>query len=575
MLKRILALAVCLALCLSLPALAEEVSADLPVRDNRPLFMSRLTGALESCDPASQALSLFMTVPPDSVTLRLLPTESGVRLEADAGGAPAAALEAGPEALWILYREQVLEVPFSLFTALAQGYAAPPIRDMDALLAKYRGPVSAWALKALELLSPMVSVSDSSSSTVQIHISGDARQLTDALIALVDEILADTQTVSSLLEDLKPFLAAAGAEDIPDAAALLEGWKYARRQLLADGPDAFLTMDVALQPSGTLFITSGTLTVKDKQLVFDARLRPGSVYGAYVFSASVSGSLLENCSRMELELNKALSSYPGSAVVRAQTWTVDGTLAVTDTGGDVSKIILNMTETENVGSREFLRSYDGTLKLNDIRGRTVETIDFGLTAGRQSASLRLSLQDRWGDITTALRLFFDEASLDLRVDAADNTLTLRLDLDENKRLSYGRFCTAEHDFGRYTELIYDGVKLLYRDSTQEFLCRAEYPSPDHLALLITRTEWSSSEEPTTARVDVTLPGEEDPCVLRGVVTDVYGREALRAELTAEPSAPVPSLGSREDRMILDMDTLLLLLSRAASGAGVEFPPEGE
>ena len=569
MLKRILALFVCLALCLVLPAAAEE---NTPVQDNRHLFLSRLTGALESCDPTSKAISLLLTMPPDSATLRLLPTENGVRLEAEPGGMPAA-LEAGPEALWILYQGQVLEIPFSLFTALVQSYAAPVIQNMDALLAKYRAPFSAWALKAWELLSPMVSVSDSS-STVQIHISGDARQVMDALVSLGDEILADTQTVPSLLEDLKPFLEAAGMQEIPDAAALRREWEYARRRLFADRPDAFLTMDVALQPSGTLFAASGTLTVKDKQLVFDAQLHPGSVYGAYVFSASVSGNLLENCSRVELDLTKALSSYPGSAAVRAQTWTVDGTLAVTNTSGSVSKIVLNMTETENTGSREYIRSYDGTLKVND-RDRTVETIDFGLTAGRQNASLRLSRQDRWGDITTALRLFFDETSLDLRVDAADNTLTLRLDLDEERQLSYGRFCTVEHKFGHYTELIYDGAKLIYRDSTQEFLCRVEYPSPDHLALLITRTEWSSSEEPTTARVDVTLPGEEDPCVLRGVITDVYGKEALRAELTAEPSAPVPSLGSREDRIVLDMNTLMLLLGQAAAGAPAEIPAKGE
>ena len=107
MLKRILALAVCLALCL-MPALAEEST---PQRDNRPLFLSRLAGALESCDPASQALSPALTVPPDSVTLRLLPTENGLRLEADAGGTTAAALEAGQEALWILYGGQSWRFP--------------------------------------------------------------------------------------------------------------------------------------------------------------------------------------------------------------------------------------------------------------------------------------------------------------------------------------------------------------------------------------------------------------------------------------------------------------------------------
>ena len=559
--RKILALIVCLALCLALPAMAEDV----PVRDNRPLFMSRLYGALQGCDPASQALSLSLAVPSGSFSLRLLPTEKGIRLETDADGSPAA-LEAGPEALWILYRKQVLEVPFSLFTALAQGCAAPALGDMDALFAKYREPLSVWAMKAWSLLSPMVSVS-SSSSAVRIHISGDARQLTDALVALADEILADTRTVSSLLEDLKPVLTAAGAKEIPDAAALLEGWKYARRQLLADGPDAFLTMDVTLQPSATLFIASGALTVKDKQLVFDARLKPGSAYGAYAFSASASGNLLGNFSRVEVDLAKALSSYPGSASVRAQTWTVDGTLTAADIGGNVSKIVLAMTETDTVGSREYLRTYDGTLKISD-EYRVAETIAFGLTADRQSASLRLSRQDGYGEISS-LRFFLDETGLDLRTDTTENTITLRLDLDEEKRPVYARFCTADHAYGGYTELIWDSEKLLYRDSTQEFLCRTEYPSPDHMVLLVTRTEWSSSKDPETARMDVTLPGGDDPCILRGVIFDVRGNEALRAELTAESAAPVPSLGERENRMILDMDTLMLMLNRAVSGAPVQ------
>ena len=457
-----------------------------------------------------------------------------------------------------------MEVPFSLFTALAQGYAAPAARGLDALIAKYREPISLWAMKAWNLLSPMVSISDLSPSAVRIHISGDARQAMDALVALADGILADTQTVSSLLGDLKPFLKAAGMPEIPDADALQREWDRARRGLLAGAPDAFLTLDITLQPSGTLFIASGTLNVKDEQLFFDARLLPGSAYGAYGFSASAYGSLMGNVSRMEAYLTKSLSSYLGSVAIRAQTWTVDGALTVTGNGGEASKIVLNMTETENVGSREYLRAYDGTLKLSD-RGRILETVDFGLTAGRQSAALRFSHQDRRGDIT-ALRLSFSEAGMDLRADTADSTATLRLDLDEGKKLSYGRFCAVEHGRGNYTELVWDGEKLLYRDSTQEFLCRAEYPSPDHLAFLITRTEWSSSKEPATARADVTLPGADDPCILRGVITDVSGREALRAELTAEPAEPVPSLGKREDRVVLDMETLTLLISRAASGA---------
>ena len=79
--KRILTLALCLALCVTLSGLAEEGA---PRQDSRSLFLSRLISALESCDPASQALSLSLSVPPDSYTLRLLPTETGLRLETDA-----------------------------------------------------------------------------------------------------------------------------------------------------------------------------------------------------------------------------------------------------------------------------------------------------------------------------------------------------------------------------------------------------------------------------------------------------------------------------------------------------------
>ena len=557
MAKRILALAVCLSLCLCLPAMAEEV----PVRDNRSLFLSRLNTALEGCDPSSHALSLSLTGPNDVFSLRLLPTKNGLRLEAGADGTSAAALEAGPEALWILYGGQVLEVPFSLFTALAQDYASPAVRDMDAFIAKYREPFSAWTMKALRLLYPMVSVSSSSSSSVRFLISGDARQLTDALVALVDDILADTRTVASLLEDLKPYLTAAGAGEIPDAAALKAQWEYARRQLLAYSPDASLTMDVTLQPSASLFIASGTLTVKDEQLVFDARLFPGQASGDYVLSASVSGSLPGNLRRAELNLGKTLSSS-GSPAAQVRTWNVDGALTVTDAGGDTAKIVLAMTET--VGSRDYLTSIDGTLKIIDTYHHTAETVDFGLTVTDQSASLRFSRQDRWGEIT-GLRLSVDGAGLDFRRNSKDRAFTLRLWPDPEKALLCGRFCITNHDYGDSAEVIWDSEKLLYRDSAQEFLCRAEYPSPDHMALLATRTEWSSTGEPATARMDVTLPGEGDPCILRGVITNVHGEEALRAELTAEPAVPVPSLGEREDRTVLDADMLMLFLFPSGSG----------
>ncbi len=562
MAKRILALAVCLSLCLALPVMAEEV----PVRDNRSLFLSRLNSALGGYDPSSQALSLSLSVPNDVFSLRLLPTKNGARLEAGPDGTSAAALEAGSEALWILYEGQVLEIPFSLFSALAQDYASPAVGDMDAFIAKYREPLSAWAMKAWRLLYPMVSVS-SSSSSVRIHISGDARQLTDAMVALVDDILADTRTVASLLEDLKPLLTAAGAGEIPDAAALKAQWEYARRSLLASGPDASLTMDVTLQPSASLFIASGTLTVNDEQLVFDARLRPGPAAGDYVLSASVSGSLPGNLRRAEMELSKTLSS--GSSASRARTWIVDGALTVTSIEGDEAVILLDMTET--LGGRDYLASCDGTLKISDIRHRTAETLDFGLTVADQGASLRLSRQDRWGDITD-MRLSIDGTGLDFRRDIKNSAAALRIWPDPETGLPCGRFYVTDHDYGNYTEVIWDGEKLLYRDSAQEFLCRAEYPSPDHMVLLATRTEWSSSGEPATARMDVTLPGEGDPCILRGVITNVHGEEALRAELTAEPAVPVPSLSEREDRTVLDADMLMRLLFPSGSG---EALPERE
>ena len=579
MFKRILALVLSLALCLSLSALAEEPAADVP--DNETLFWSGLSGALESCDPLSQALALTVKDSFQHFSLNLQPAGSGLRLDVSSfmedAGEFSAALEAGTEALWILMDGQTLEVPYSLFMPLVEAFSASPSAaagsgDLDALIAKYQGPLSLWAMKAWTLLSPMVTVTDTSTTPIHVHISGDARQLTTALVTLTDEILADTRTVSSLLEDLKPFLTAAGAEEIPDAQQLAEAWQAARRTLLSDPGDASLTLDASVEPQSKLFSLAGTLVSEGEQLNFDAQLYPGTSYGAYSFSASFDGDMLSD-GRVELNLDKVLASYPGNAAARSQTYKVSGSAIVWDSGSEIKRITLDLTEIQTVTGRyqQHMEIYDGTLKYYEYASLE-QTLDFGLTIGSESVSLRLAKQNGWGE-TESLRLFASPQGLDLHADEEYRSAAVNVVLSDEETVSYIRVYSAEPYYDEFTEFIYDGEKVFLRDDEYETVGLAEYPEPDHMVLLLTRTEWDSDDEPETVRVDVTQPGGE--CVLLAVFTGPDGEESLRAELTKAPAAPIPSLGEAENRTVLTMDVLMQILSGESPFEAVPEAEEAE
>ena len=570
MTKRILALVLSLALCLSLSALAESPAVEPAVPDNQTLFWSGLSEALENYDPFNQALALTVKDSFQHFDLGLRPAGSGLRLDVSSfmedAGENGFTLEAGNEALWIIADGRIIEVPFSLFMSLAEkvsGMSSGGV-DPDALIAKYQGPLSLWAMKAWALLSPMITVSDTSSTPIHVHISGDVRQLKGALVALVDEILADTRTVSSLLDDLGPFLAAAGAEEIPDAEQLAETWRNARQTLLSDPADASLTLDASVDPQSRLFSLAGALTSGGSQTYFDAQLYPGSAYGAYSFSASIDGRML-NDGRIEIRLDKVLASYPGNAASRSQTYTVTGSAVFLDSGSEVRRITLDMTESQSMAGRyqQPLEIYDGTLKIFDYASLE-QTLDFGLTVGSENVSLRLARMNGWGE-AESLRLFAGPKGLDLHVNREYESAAVNVAVSDEGTVTYLRIYSSQSYYDEFSEVIYDGEKVFLRNDDLEYEIRAEYPEPDHMVLLATLTEWDYNDGPQTARIDVTRSGGEDECVLHAVVTEPSGEESVWAGLTIIPASPIPSLGLDKDRVVLDMDTMMsLILSQRVS-----------
>ncbi len=557
MFRRMLAVLLALTLGLGLVCVRAESSPDASP-DNRALFLEALSQRLETLDPSSQEITLFLKPYMETLSLVLQPAGQGVRLSAKTGEKVEMALEAGPEALWILYQGQVVEVPFHLLEALSD-----PVRHPDALLAefpleKYLPVFEAWAAKALTLFGPLVRVTQAT-PPFTVHISADARQLITALSGLVDEITSDRETMDALLRDLAPLLTALGAEAdlLPEmeAETLLDAWQTARRQLLSQAPDFSLTLDVTVDPQSRLYTLSGTVYAGQRQACLDALLRPGNTLNTYTLTASLYGSLLDG-GRLDLNMNKALDGYPAQASAgRVQTYQVTGTLDFSSPYGTQSRIQLDMTESSSLG-RYFAETFAGTVKVFS-NARTLGSADFSLILGSDALTCHATLQDENG--TLDARLYGHEGGADLRLSTSDAVCALAVTLKDGVPV-YARFALTDTDYEEVTELTYEGGHLALRDSEQEILIRAEYPAPDHLSIPMTRTELSSDLPPRTAYFDVLLPAGEDDVLVKITATDVDGQEALQGGLTAVPASPAASLGETEFRLVLDRETLLRLFS---------------
>ena len=551
--KRFLAWILCFMMLFSAAAFAEGETAEAPEvpameLSNEQLFNLALMNNLSSINPASQQAVFTMEIPAGeektSYLVAALPTVNGIALDVQSNGFSVGRLEIGQDRAWANVMGTVYELPFEEIARLMEMFSQNGMSSnalMEAI-APYYENIMAWVGRAAALLAPMYRVTGTDSGVMHVHINLDARQLTNALITLVDEILADEEAVNGILQALQaniPMLAS-----FPLNCEVLKAlWSAVRNQLVFTKMNASLVADATINNGGRgiySMTANGALTINNRQLLFDlsAENRMGSVS----VKGSVDGSALYG-KRIEFSFNQELDP-----ATRAYNQT--GRL---DVYSDDDPVYFTLDGTmDSTGYSCTVKGFqDGEMKLllTSSAHQQNESIDSRVT---------VSVPDNRDSYLDA-RLYADKNGVDAFLQNGEAQYSLSAVIDEDGQLSYCRLYADQGYSSDFEEIIVEKYRLIYRTAYLENIATISYPDPTHLVVTFEGTDNYGSPltmSPSSIVAELT-DGEEGElwaCVVNG-----YGAEnevLFTGKLFAANAEPQESLDSTENKIGITAEMIL-------------------